>query len=200
MEEVALAREEQGSLEDFGNEYLGRLQELLESLDFSALASVVDALERARLQDKVVYIMGNGGSAATATHMAQDLMFGTRERAGSRMRAVSLTDNASFLSACANDIGYENVFEQQLRSLLQPGDVVLAISASGNSPNVVKAVEYANRHGGETVAFVGFDGGKLKEVCKYVVHAESQKGEYGPVEDVHMILDHLITAYLLDQG
>jgi D-sedoheptulose 7-phosphate isomerase len=195
-----LAQEGRDSVESFSKAYLQRLQELLGSLDFEALAAVIHALERARQQGKVVYIMGNGGSAATATHMAQDLMFGTRKRAGSRMRAVSLSDNVSFLTACANDIGYKNIFEQQLRSLLQPGDVVLAISASGNSPNVVKAVQYANDHGAETIAFVGFDGGKLKELCTHVVHAKSERGEYGPVEDVHMILDHLITAYLLDQG
>lgn len=195
-----MTQEGQGSVESFSKAYLQRLQDLLASLDFEALAAVIHALERARQQDKAVYIMGNGGSAATATHMAQDLMFGTRKRAGSRMRAVSLSDNASFLTACANDIGYENIFEQQLRSWLQPGDVVLAISASGNSPNVVRAVQYANDHGAETIAFVGFDGGKLKELCTYVVHAQSERGEYGPVEDVHMILDHLITAYLVDRG
>lgn len=188
------------SIEQYGKRYLRRLHDLLEQLDFEALNDVVQALERAREQGSAVYIMGNGGSASTATHMAQDLAFGTRRRSGPRLRALSLTDNAAYLSACANDIGYENVFEQQLRSLMQPGDVVLAISASGNSPNVVRAVDYANEHGGETIAFVGFDGGKLKQRCKYVVHAASEAGEYGPVEDVHMILDHLITAYLVDAG
>jgi D-sedoheptulose 7-phosphate isomerase len=195
-----LTPEGRGSIEAFGTRYLQRLQDLLNKLDFDALEAVVQVLERAREQGKAVYIMGNGGSASTATHMAQDLAFGTRTRSGPRMRALSLTDNTAYLSACANDIGYENVFEQQLRSLMQPGDVVLAISASGNSPNVVRAVDYANEQGGETIAFVGFDGGKLKQRCKYVVHAASKPGEYGPVEDVHMILDHLITAYLVDGG
>jgi D-sedoheptulose 7-phosphate isomerase len=195
-----LRTEGRGSIETFGRRYLERLQNLLQELDFEALDAVVQALERARKEGYTVYIMGNGGSASTATHMAQDLAFGTRMRSGPRIRAISLTDNAAYLSACANDIGYENVFEQQLRNLMQPGDVVLAISASGNSPNVVKAVDYANEHGGETIAFVGFDGGRLKQRCKYVVHAASESGEYGPVEDVHMILDHLITAYLVDGG
>jgi D-sedoheptulose 7-phosphate isomerase len=109
---------------------------------------------------------------------------------------VSLTSNSAVLTCLANDIGYENVFVWQLRNLMRPGDVVVGISASGNSPNAVKALEYAAENGGIPVAIVGFDGGRMKRVAKYAIHVETEKGEYGPVEDVHMVLDHLISNYL----
>jgi len=102
----------------------------------------------------------------------------------------------SLITALANDDGYENIFIAQLRNILNAGDVVVGISASGNSPNVVKAIEYANSKGAVTVGLTGFLGGGLKEVSQVCVHVETPKGEYGPVEDVHMILDHLVTTYL----
>jgi D-sedoheptulose 7-phosphate isomerase len=180
----------------FARSYFERLYTLLENLDFSALASVIAAIERAHEQGQTLFLIGNGGSAATASHMAQDLAFGTRRRGGERIRALSLTDNHSYISACANDLGFEQVFVDQLKSLLQPGDVLIAISASGNSPNLVKAIEYARAHGAFTIGFVGFDGGWMKDHCELVVHTPSPPNDYGPVEDVHLILDHLIMSYL----
>jgi D-sedoheptulose 7-phosphate isomerase len=111
-------------------------------------------------------------------------------------RAVSLTDNVAVLTAIANDIAYADVFVRQLEGLLRPGDVVVAISASGNSPNVVRAIEYARSHGAVTVGLTGFDGGRLKALCDEAVHVATPPGEYGPVEDTHLVLDHLITGYL----
>ena len=116
------------------------------------------------------------------------------------MRAISLTDNQPFITAVSNDIGFEHVFEEQLRNMLQLGDVVVAISASGNSPNVVKAIEFANSHGAVSIGLVGFDGGRLREISQIVLHVPTDHGEYGPVEDIHLILDHMITEYLIMKG
>jgi D-sedoheptulose 7-phosphate isomerase len=187
-------------LAGFVRRYTQRLGELLEALDVEALAAIVNELERARVEGKTVYLIGNGGSAATASHMAEDLAFGTRHRKGDRLRAISLADNVPYLTAAANDIGYESVFVEQLRTVLQAGDVLLAISASGSSPNVVAAVEYANDIGAVTLGLIGFDGGRLKDLCDISLHVVTEKGDYGYVEDIHLILDHLITTFLVEQG
>ena len=115
---------------------------------------------------------------------------------GDPFRAVSLADNAAVMTAIANDDGFDEVFVQQLQTRMRAQDMVVAISASGNSPNVVKAVEYANSNGAITVALTGFDGGRLREIARHGVHVPTGAGEYGPVEDAHMILDHLVGAYL----
>jgi len=111
-------------------------------------------------------------------------------------RVMSLTDNAAVLTAIANDYSYDEIFTQQLRVLMEEGDVVVAISVSGNSPNVVQAVEYGNERGAHTIALTGFDGGRLHECASLVVHVPTSVGEYGPAEDVHMILDHLVGSFL----
>jgi D-sedoheptulose 7-phosphate isomerase len=134
----------------------------------------------------------NGGSASTASHWVNDL---TRWR-DRPFRAISLTDNVAVVTAYGNDFGYDLIFKLQLETLMQPDDVVVAISASGNSPNIVSAIDYANENGGITVGLTGFDGGTLRELAQIVVHAPTNKGEYGPAEDVHMVLDHLVTSYL----
>ncbi len=187
-------------VQQFTKRYVRRLGQLLESLDLNALAAIIDQIERVRAEGKTIYLIGNGGSAATASHMAEDLAFGTRMREGARIKALSLTDNQPYVMAAANDIGYDSIFEEQLKNLMLPGDLLIAISASGNSPNVVKAVDYANRNGGISVGLVGFDGGQLRESCHIVLHVETQHGEYGPVEDIHLILDHIITEFLIQTG
>ncbi len=184
----------------FAQDYLGRLQELLARLDLEALSEIVLELENARLEGRTVFIMGNGGSAATASHMALDLSYGTRTREGKRLRAIALTESTAGITAVANDKSYETVFEEQLRALLRRRDVVVAISASGNSPNVLRAIEYSNGQNARTIGLVGFDGGRLKEVCDVVLHVASAFGEYGPVEDTHLIVNHLITSYFIEQG
>jgi D-sedoheptulose 7-phosphate isomerase len=184
----------------FAKSYFHTLQDLLARLDLEILAQIVDLLERTRLQGGTVYLIGNGGSAATASHMALDLSFCTRMRQGPRMRAISLTNSSAHITAAANDLDFEVVFTEQLDGLLQANDVLIALSASGNSENLVQAVEYANRQGVQTVGILGFDGGRLKDLCSIALHIETMKGEYGPVEDIHLIIDHLITAYFLELG
>ncbi len=181
---------------EFAREYVERLIAILRGLDFGAVGRVIDLFLDVRAKGNTIYFLGNGGSAATACHFANDFGFCASPEGHTPFRCLSLTANSAFITCLANDIGYENIFSWQLRNLMKPGDVVVGISASGNSPNAIKALEYAELNGGIPVAIVGFDGGRMKEIAQYVVHVETDKGEYGPVEDVHMVLDHLITKYL----
>jgi D-sedoheptulose 7-phosphate isomerase len=153
-------------------------------------------LQDAFLTGRTIFVLGNGGSAANASHFAQDLAKGTLRDAGQvrRFRALALTDNISFITALANDEGYAAVFEQQLATLACPGDLVLAISCSGNSPNVIRAVEYANARGMTTVGITAGDGGRLGQLAKYVVTAPT--ADVGLAEAVHGILFHLVVAIL----
>ena len=181
---------------DFARRYVAYLTALAAELDFAALEELAKVLEAARATGRTVYLIGNGGSAATASHWANDLMLGTRDGKGRALRAVSLTDNVPVLTAVANDRAYADAFLSQLEALFEPGDVLVAISASGNSPNIVRAVEYANDRGGTTVGILGFDGGRLKPLCRLPIVIATPAGEYGPVEDLHMVIDHLVTAWL----
>lgn len=181
---------------DFAKGYLAHLGKILGSLDVDAIASFVDILLQARESGNTVFFIGNGGSAATASHFANDIAVGTRST-GKPFRAVSLTDNVAVMTAIANDYGYDEIFLLQLKYQLRSGDVVVGISASGNSPNVVKAIEFANENGALTVGLSGFDGGRLRQLVKTSLHVQTEKGEYGPVEDVHMVLDHLVGGFLM---
>ena len=143
-----------------------------------------------------IFLVGNGGSAATATHFATDINQSSRFEEGIYFRAISLADNVPMITALANDREYIEVFTGQMQNLFRKDDMLIAISASGNSPNIVEAVQLAKKLGGVSVALVGFNGGKLAQICDYVIHVSTEKGEYGPVEDIHLILDHMITSYL----
>lgn len=180
----------------FAANYLAYCSELLTRVDTKALGRLIDELLAARDRDNQIFFIGNGGSAATASHFANDVAIGTR-CPWKPFRATSLTDNAAIMTAIANDNGYEQVFVKQLEALMRPGDVVLAISASGNSPNLVNAIEYARAHGGVCLALTGFDGGRLAQTCDVNVEVTTPKGEYGPVEAVHGVLIHLVGNYLI---
>jgi D-sedoheptulose 7-phosphate isomerase len=197
MSELKKILEECGdSGSTYAKRYVEHLSEVLRRLDYNEIGRVIELFRKARTQGATIFICGNGGSAATAAHFANDLGFGASPEGKTPIRAICLTSNSAFLTCLANDIGYENVFAWQLRNLMTPGDIVVAISASGNSPNTVKALEYARDNGGVPVAFLGFDGGKMKDLAQYSILAPTDKGEYGPVEDVHMTLDHLISTFL----
>jgi D-sedoheptulose 7-phosphate isomerase len=183
------------SPEHFAREYVRHLSSVLASIDAGTVASFAGVLLEARSRGAAVFFIGNGGSAATASHFANDLAIGTCTWE-KPFRVTSLTDNVPVLTALANDLGYEEVFVRQLQIMLRPGDVLVAISASGNSPNVLRAVEYANLHEAITVGLTGFDGGRLRQIVKVSVHVPTGHGEYGPVEDAHMVLDHLLGAFL----
>lgn len=180
---------------DFVDGYLSYLAEVFGRIDRRSVAAFIAVLEQARASGATVFFCGNGGSAATASHFQNDL---TRWRTDP-MRVVSLTDNVAVITALANDYSYDRIFVMQLEPLLSAGDVVVAISASGNSPNVLRAIEFANERNAISVGLTGFDGGRLGELCKIHVHVPSAGGEYGPVEDAHMVLDHLVMSYLWEK-
>ena len=177
--------------------YCQYVQKLISGIDVESVKRIVDCFLEARRNDKTIYFAGNGGSASTASHFAQDMAEVGRKIEGKGFRTQSITDNTSALTAISNDYSYDRVFSLQMQYNFDPGDVLVVISASGNSPNVIKAVELAKERGGLTVALVGFDGGRLAQICDHVVHIQSKKGEYGPVEDIHLILNHMIVSYLM---
>ena len=178
--------------------YIRELTELLDALDLGALGGVVDTIRDARDRGAMVFIAGNGGSAATATHWVND-MCKAASRSGRRpIRATCLSDNVSWLTALGNDEGFERVFAGQMGNLAAPGDVLVVISASGNSPNLLRAVEYAASNMMRTVGLLGFDGGALRAMVDDVVWVETAPGEYGLVESAHSVVADIITTYLID--
>ena len=184
------------SPKDYAKDYVKRLIALLNNLNLEEVEKVVQLFLDAREKGATIFFLGNGGSAATACHFSNDMGVCASPEGKKPFRAISLAANMAYVTCLGNDIGYENIFVGQLRNLMRPGDIVVGISASGNSPNAVNALDYANQNGATSVAIVGFHGGVMKRRAQYVIHIESDRGEYGPVEDVHMALDHLISTYL----
>lgn len=180
----------------FAGAYLEYLSGVLKEIDTHAVGRFIQVLLDARERGATIYFIGNGGSAATASHFANDLAIGTNSYE-KPFRAISLTDNQAIITALGNDFGYEEIFVRQLRVLGRKGDVVVGISASGNSPNLLRTFEYSKSVGIKTVAITAFDGGKMKQMADESIHVPTAPKEYGPAEDAHMILDHLIGAYLL---
>jgi len=183
----------------FANGYFEYLFNLLKQIEISAIETFVKELEDARTNDNTIFLAGNGGSAATASHMANDIGIDVLKKGKSEkpFRVFALTDNVSVLSAIANDDGYDNVFINQLKIHYRDGDKLVAISASGTSANIVAAAEWVKNRRGKVIGLIGFDGGRLKGICDVVIHVKTPEGEYGPVEDIHMIIDHLISNWLI---
>ena len=178
----------------FAREYLSGLRTVLDEVNTEDVTRVVETLLDAYRRGRTIFIIGNGGSASTASHMMCDLAKGCGVEGKPRIKALSLTDNVSIMTAISNDISYEKVFTEQLRVFLEEGDVVLGITASGNSPNILDAIRYAKEHGATTIGFIGFGGGKLKALVDANVTVSSRN--YGHVEDVHCILEHLVSQCL----
>ncbi|MGD0114451.1 MAG: SIS domain-containing protein [Dehalococcoidia bacterium] len=174
--------------------YARSLSEALRALPIREVARVAEEMIRARAEDKTVYVLGNGGSAATASHAVTDWHKPNHDDSRGGVKAVSLTDNVALLTAWANDTSFEDAFANQLQSSLVAGDVVIAVSGSGNSPNVLRAIEAARRCGAVTIGFSGFQGGALAGLVdiSVVVSADQQ----GLIEDVHMALVHALTVAL----
>jgi len=183
-------------IETFSRAYFEYLKEVLDQIDVVKIKEFVKLLMNAREEGGMIFFIGNGGSAATASHFANDIAFGTREYE-KPFRVMSLTDNVPVITALGNDNGYEEIFIRQLKVYAKPGDVVVGISASGNSPNMINAFNYCNDNDIHTVAITAFDGGKMKQMAETCVHVPTGKKEYGPAEDAHMILDHLVGSYLM---
>jgi len=172
--------------------HINDVRSVLNEIPIDAIERVVGIILDAYDNGAHVYVVGNGGSATNATHFACDLSKATIVEGRARLRVTSLTDNIALLTAWANDTSYDKVFSEQLTNLLNPGDVVVAISASGNSPNVVSAVRAARLMGASTIGLVGFAGGRLLESVDAAIHVPSS--DYGVVEDCHSVLEHAITV------
>jgi len=185
---------------EFVGSYINTLKNLLDKIDPAVIESIVNELEKTLEAKSRIYILGNGGSSATASHMENDLGAGLRRRGIANFDIKSLADNSAVVTAISNDIGYENIFYMQLEGLLKPEDLVIAISCSGNSPNILKAVSYAKEIGSKVIGATGFSGGDLRGLSDVVFHVDAAAGEYGLVEDVHMILDHIIYSYYVARG
>ena len=178
--------------------YIKELQSTMDQLPAARIQEVITLLTEARMDQRQVFIMGNGGSASTASHFVCDLAKNTRKPGLPNFRVIGLTDNMAIFSALANDEGYENVFAQQLSSFVQPGDIVIGISTSGNSANVVNAIELGNIMGATTVGMTGFDGGHLRSLVDIEIHVPSSCIEH--VEDLHLMLEHLICKAIKDMN
>jgi D-sedoheptulose 7-phosphate isomerase len=177
--------------------YLHDLAATLNEIDRPTLARVVDLFRSARDEDRQIFIVGNGGSAATASHMACDLGKGTIDFSNpsfKRFRTISITDNNALITALGNDISFDRVFVEQLKNLLNPGDLVVIITASGNSPNLLPVIDYARQMGAVTIGLLGFGGGKARGLVDVPLVVSSRN--YGIAEDFHLIVQHILTQYL----
>ena len=177
--------------------YISHLQGVLERLTLADVRHSIDAIMEAYRAEKQIFVIGNGGSASTASHLACDLGKGTSVPGKPRFRVISLTDNVATMSAWSNDVSYEDVFVEQLKNLVNPGDAVIGISASGNSENVIRAMQHARDIGCKTIGWSGFGGGRLAAICDVNVVVDSDR--YGPVEDVHLILNHVLHAWIQEE-
>ncbi len=173
-------------------DYLAHEVETIRALDVESINAALNLLEEAFQRESTIYIFGNGGSSATASHYQNDFNKGVSEHTEKKFNFLCLNDNVATVMAVANDIGFEEVFRFQLRGHLKPGDVVIAISGSGNSRNVLNAVEYAKERGNKIIGITGYNGGKLKPLSDVSLHAPVNSMQI--TEDIHMIFDHLMMS------
>lgn len=182
---------------EFLKKYKKNLIHLISNIDESVLSTIIEQFDITEQNNGKIYVIGNGGSAATASHMANDFGIGLKRRGIKNFNIESLSDNSSICTAIANDIGYENIFYTQIENKITSKDIIIAISCSGNSPNIIKAVKYAKNTGTTVIGLTGFNGGELKKLSDINYHIETPKEEYGLVEDLHMIFDHIIYSYYI---
>lgn len=176
------------------DEYYEKLKEAIDKIDRTEIEKAIVTLKNARDNNHYIFIMGNGGSASTASHFAGDFNKGLSLNREKRFRFVCLNDNAATVLSLANDVAYEAIFVEQLKNFLSDGDVVIGISGSGNSKNVVNAVEYAKDRGNTVIGLSGYDGGKLKDLSDIQLHVPVDDMQI--VEDLHMVFDHLMMSIL----
>jgi D-sedoheptulose 7-phosphate isomerase len=176
---------------------LESLKRTVEQLNLNSINEMLNVLRKAYEDEKTIFIMGNGGSAATSSHFVCDFNKGICERRSKKFKMISLADNVPSMLALANDIGYESIFVEQLKCLFKPGDYVIGISGSGNSENVIQALEYAKHNEGITLALTGYSGGKLNTLADHNIHVNIDDMQI--VEDIHMMLDHLMMRVLKDR-
>ena len=171
--------------------YLSRVQNVIESIDPAKVSLLTQAISKTLDQGGKIILAGNGGSASTANHMVNDLIM-ARNFKGKSAQVISLTDNQAIFSAIGNDFSFEQVFSKQIETICESNDLLILISASGNSSNLIQAFEEATRIGMRTSAIIGFDGGKLKDLVEIAIHAKTNIGDYGPAEDIALVINHAI--------
>lgn len=188
------------SLSKFSKDYSRYLKGLLDNLDHNSIENIFEIIDKARKRKNKIFIIGNGGSASTASHICNDFGLAALKSNNSSnpepFRVISLTDNNSVITALGNDNGFENIFVEQLKVLFEEGDVLIAISASGNSENLVNACEWVKGKKGISIGWLGFNGGKLKSICDNVLLINTPYGEYAPVEDMHLIINHILVSWM----
>ena len=188
------------NVKSFSENYVEYLITLLNELDHEKVEECVIELEKSRQNGNTIFIIGNGGSASTASHIGNDfglaVLKTSNKSVNKSYRALPLTDNVSVISAIGNDSSYNDIFLDQLKVHYRKGDILISISASGNSPNLLSASNWVNQQGGTTIGWLGFDGGKLKDMVDIPIVVKSPKGEYAPVEDVHLIINHIIVTWM----
>jgi D-sedoheptulose 7-phosphate isomerase len=183
---------------EYSEKYFSYLKSILDSIDQEEINKLEKIFESSQLNGNTIFVAGNGGSAATAMTMANDIGFDIIKKTGTKkpFKVLSLVDNTSVITAISNDVGYENIFINQLRIHFTKGDCIILISASGNSKNILEAARWVKEKEGKIIGFLGFQGGDLLSLCDVVIHAKTQSGEYGPVEDAHLIMNHVLAHWL----
>ena len=197
MKKNKFLKEKKLNLINFSNQYIDYLSDVLNKIDKKNIDRLEKILENARKKNNTIFIAGNGGAAATAITMANDLGFDVLKKTKIKktFKIHSLNDNQSVLTAIANDTGYENIFLNQLKIHFKTGDILIVLSASGNSLNLIKACNWIREKRGKIVGILGFDGGKLKKKCDLTIHIKTEKNEYGPVEDAQLIINHILAHW-----
>lgn len=182
---------------EFPRSYKANLTKAFEAVDLDQVGRAIEILEAAREQNRHVFVCGNGGSASTASHFVTDMVKGASFQRDSRFKIMALTDSMATITAYSNDVGYDCIFSEQLKNFAEPGDVFIAISGSGNSPNVVCGMEYANQVGCRTIALTGRDGGRLGPLANIEIRVSEQ--HMGRIEDVHLFVCHMLCYYFMEQ-
>ena len=177
--------------------YLSELVTSINAIPLDKIREIAGVLKEAYKKRRHVFIMGNGGSAATASHFVCDLAKGTRVPGKKHFKVIGMTDNVPLLTAWSNDVAYKDVFKSQLENLLEKDDIVIVFTGSGNSPNVLEAAKYSKKTKAKTIAFTGFDGGKIKKLADICMIVPSNNMER--IEDIHLVLEHLIKLYLWEE-
>lgn len=197
MKKNRFFKEKNLDLISFSNKYINYLFDVLKKIDKKKLVKLEKILEKVRKTNNTIFVVGNGGAAATAITIANDLGFDVlkKTKINKTFKIHSLNDNPSVITAIANDTGYENIFLNQLKIHFKTGDILIILSASGNSLNLIKATNWVKLKKGKVVGILGFDGGKLKKKCDFIIHIDTEKNEYGPVEDAQLIINHILAHW-----
>ena len=188
------------NLVNFSKNYFIRLSEIFSLLDKKKILKLEKQLLKSRKLNKNIFVFGNGGSAANASTMANDLGFDILKKTKNKktFNILCLNDNPAVMTAISNDTNFQSIFSNQLKVHFRKGDMAIILSASGNSKNLIEAAKWIKKNNGYVFAITGFKGGLLKKNCNEFIHIKSDHGEYGPVEDIHMVMDHLVSAFLLN--